>query len=205
MRTENRYKYWVALPLLALAWNELVFYGGRYLARGLPQLDMSLPLDERIPFLPWTVLIYIGCFVFWAVNYVICARLERPAALRFYLADFLMKGICLLSFVVLPAAMERPEVTGGGIWESAVRLLYSIDEPNNLFPSLHCAVSWLCWAGIRGERRVPAWYRHASLIMAFAVALSTLTVKQHVIVDTISGIILAEAMWQLAGAATPRR
>lgn len=103
------------MPLLALAWNELVFYGGRYLARGLPQLDMSLPLDERIPFLPWTVLIYIGCFVFWAVNYVICARLERPAALRFYLADFLMKGICLLSFVVLPAAMERPEVTGGGM------------------------------------------------------------------------------------------
>ena len=75
MRTENRYKYWVALPLLALAWNELVFYGGRYLARGLPQLDMALPLDERLPFLPWTGLLYTGCFVFWAVTYCLFAVL----------------------------------------------------------------------------------------------------------------------------------
>ena len=67
MRAENRYKYWYILPLAALAWNELVFYGGRFLARGLAHMEMTTALDGSIPLLPWTVPIYSGGFVFWAL------------------------------------------------------------------------------------------------------------------------------------------
>lgn len=199
MRAENRYKYWYILPLAALAWNELVFYGGRFLARGLAHMEMTTALDGSIPLLPWTVAIYFGCFVFWAACYLLYARRARAEALRFFAADFITKAVCLVFFIAMPTVMERPEVTGGGFWDAALRFLYRIDEPNNLFPSIHCAVSWLCWTGARGRGELPAWFRAAAFLMALAVSAATLTTKQHVIADVLSGIALAELSWYAAG------
>ena len=118
---------------------------------------------------------------------------------RFYLADALTKGVCLAFFLLLPTTMSRPEALGGDIWSAAVRLLYEIDEPTNLFPSIHCAVSWLCWAGLRGREDTPRGVRAAALAQAVLVAASTLTIKQHVLADAASGILLAELMWQVSG------
>lgn len=198
MKTE-RYRRAYLLPAAALAWNELVFYGGRLLARGLPHHDMTTALDRAVPLLPWTVSIYFGCFAFWALCYVLCARRSRGEALRFFAADFIIKAVCLVFFVALPTVMERPEHAGDGFWDAVLRFLYSIDEPNNLFPSIHCAVSWLCWDGMRGRRELPSAFRGFSLFMALAVCASTLTVKQHVIADVASGIALAELSWLAAG------
>ena len=77
--------------------------------------------------------------------------------------------------------------------------VYSVDTPDNLFPSLHCMISWLCWAGIRGDRDVSFRVRAAALLMALLVCVSTLTVRQHVIADVIAGIVLAEIAYLLAG------
>ena len=204
MRTDN-FRRWYLLPLGALLWNELVFYGGRLLARGLPHTDMTTALDRLIPQLPWTVAIYFGCFLFWALNYCLCARMERRRALAFFGADFLVKAVCLAFFLALPTQMSRPQPDGTGFWDAALRFLYLIDEPNNLFPSIHCAVSWLSWAGLRDRQELPAWYRSLSLLLALAVVFATLTTKQHVLADAAAGIALAEAAWQLALALSRRK
>lgn len=199
MLERDSFKRWYLLPLAALAWNELVFYGGRLLARGLPHIDMTTPLDEAIPFVPWTVAIYFGCFIFWAVSYIVCAKQERAEAARFYLADFIVKAVCLVFFVALPTQMSRPDVRGSGFWNDAMRFLYRIDEPNNLFPSIHCAVSWLAWAGVRGRKELPLLFRLTMLLTAVAVVAATLTTKQHLIPDAVSGIALAELSWLASG------
>ncbi len=65
-----------------------------------------------------------------------------------------------------------------------------------MFPSIHCLVSWLCYAGLRGRKDVPDWYRRVSLVLAVMVCISTLLTKQHVIADVFGGILLAEAcLW----------
>ena len=50
------------------------------------------------------------------------------------------------------------------------------------------AVSWLCWAGLRGREDTPRGVRAAALAQAVLVAASTLTIKQHVLADAASGI-----------------
>jgi membrane-associated phospholipid phosphatase len=57
----------------------------------------------------------------------------------------------------------------------------------------------MCYIGIRGQSRVPKGYRIFSCVMAFAVFISTLTTKQHVLVDVAAGVLLAEVCWQIAG------
>ena len=95
--------------------------------------------------------------------------------------------------------MERPIIGGNSLWDNALRFLYQIDAPDNLFPSIHCLVSWFSYLGVRGRKDIPQWYRTLSFVMALAVFISTLTTRQHVIVDVFGGVLLAEVCYWLAG------
>ena len=101
-------------------------------------------------------------------------------------------------FVLMPTTNVRPEVSGGDLASQLVVLLYQLDPPQNLFPSIHCLISWLCFAGVRSDRRIPLWYRGFNCVFALAVCASTLFLKQHVIPDVLSGILLAEFTYAVA-------
>ena len=78
-----------------------------------------------------------------------------------------------------------------------MRLLYEVDAADNLFPSIHCLTSWLCVIAVRGNEKIPKWYRAASVLIALSICVSTLTTKQHVIADGIAGVLLAEGSYFL--------
>lgn len=187
------------IAVAAFTFNNIVYGGSRMIAGDWEHHILTSTLDERIPFIPATLVIYFGCYLFWAVNYVIIAKLERERAYRFYFADFLSRIVCLAFFLLYPTTNIRPEVTGTGIWNEGMRFLYAVDAADNLFPSIHCLVSWFCYIGIRGSRKVPGWYQKFSLVYAVLVFISTLTTKQHVIIDVIGGVVIAELCLLFAG------
>lgn len=187
------------LPLLlALVFNTLVYNGSRLVTRSRVHHDLSCALDAGIPFVPWTVVIYLGCYLFWAVNYVIGCRGEEGAAYRFLSADFLAKAVCLVCFVLFPTTNVRPAILGNTIWHDLMRLVYRLDAADNLFPSIHCLTSWFCYIAVRRNTAVPGWYRRLSLAFAVLVFLSTLTTKQHVVLDVAGGALLAEWSYSFA-------
>ncbi len=87
--------------------------------------------------------------------------------------------------------MARPKVSDTGIFNYLIRFLYSVDIPDNLFPSIHCVVCTLFMIAVMGEKRIPRWYKVCSYIMGVLIMLSTLTTKQHAVVDLVFGIALA--------------
>lgn len=191
--------------VLALVSNQFVYQGSRLLIWDRVHYSLALPIDSAIPFLPWTIVIYFGCLLFWFFLYRLVAQLPREQADRFFCSNLLGKGICFLVFILFPTAITRPEVTGSSIWDTLIRFLYRVDSPDNLFPSLHCMVSWLCWAGVRGNRQVPLFWRFSTFTMAVLVCLSTLTTRQHVILDVFAGILLSEFCYRLANLPVLRR
>lgn len=188
----------------ALIWNVTVYFGTRLVAWSWPHHDITTTFDMRFPFMPWTIVIYIGSYLFWVVNYCICAVQDRQERHRFFCADWMAKIIALIIFLTFPTTNLRPEITGNGLWDVSMKLLYWVDRPDNLFPSLHCLVSWLCWIGVRKRKDVSVFYRYGSLLIAVAICLSTMTTKQHVLVDVIGGIALAEICYAAAGASKIR-
>ena len=74
-----------------------------------------------------------------------------------------------------------------------------MDKPANLLPSIHCMNSWFCYIAVRGRKDIPCWYRIFSFVFAWLIALSTVLIRQHVVVDIAAGFLLAEAMWQFYG------
>ena len=186
------------LPPAALLWNQLVYWGGAALAETRHHYQFSTALDRAIPLIPWTVCIYFGCYAFWALHYCLCAAVPLRAR-RFFTADFIAKGVCFVFFVGLPTTMARPAVQGLNVWESLVRALYILDAPVNLFPSIHCLDSWLSWRFLVQCKKVPLWYKWVNFVFSLLVCLSTVLVKQHVIVDIFAGIAVAELGLDPAG------
>ena len=191
-------RFWL-LPLMAVVWNQLVYGGGQFLTRNVPHLSLELGMDRVIPFLPWTVSIYLGCFLFCTVLYLLFAWQDRAFAYRFFCADLLAKGVCLLFFLLLPTTNLRPPVPGDTLWDHLMRFVYQVDPPSNLFPSIHCLVSWFCFIGARSCRRFPPCAVVFTGAAAVLICLSTLTTRQHVMADVMGGILLAEISWKAAG------
>lgn len=186
------------LPLfLSITFNSAVYYGARLLTAKRIHYDFTGVLDEQIPFLSWSVIIYLGCYLFWVVNYIIGCRQDEEKAFRFISADLFAKIICLLCFLICPTTNIRPFVAGDSIWDQLMRLLYRIDAADNLFPSIHCLTSWFCYIAVRKNEKVPQWYKLFSLLTVIGICISTLTTKQHVIPDVIAGVGLAQISYLL--------
>lgn len=186
------------VPLvLAVAFNMAVYGGARMLTGGWKHYNIESSFDRLIPFWPPSAAVYLGCYLFWCVNYVLIARGGKKEVCEFFAGDLLSRAVCFLCFCVFPTTNIRPEVAPEGFWSQVMHLIYTIDAADNLFPSIHCLVSWFCFIGLRGRRDIPDWYKAASCIMAVLVCISTLTTKQHVILDVIGGVLLAEICLRL--------
>ncbi len=190
--------YFLVSLFLMLLTNRLLFPLGHFLGGFFPHHDLSLPADALFPFLPWTILIYFGVFGWWFLVFLLVAQHDRPSADRFFCANLLAKGICLLIYIFFPTSLTRPELNGSSVWVLLLRLLYRVDTPDNLFPSIHCLLGWLCWIGVRGKKAYSLPCRVISFLLGVAVCLSTLTVRQHLLADVAAGILLAELCWLLA-------
>ncbi len=189
------------VPLLScFALNMLVYSGTMILCEDWHHYNLTTSFDEMVPLIPEWMYIYFGCYLFWVVNYIMVARIHRNEQEQFYrfvMTDMMSRLVCALFYIGFPTTNIRPEVTGDGFSVWMLTFLYGIDQPTNLFPSIHCLVSWLCYAGIRGSRKIPRWYRALSCVFALVVAASTQFTKQHYIADVFAGILLAELLFQI--------
>lgn len=191
-------KYSIKPLILCVIFNFTVYSGGRLLNKYNSFHNLTSYYDEMIPVVPAFVLIYFGSYLFWIVNYIVISNINKDHCYRFLMADLLGKLICGIIYIKFPTTNIRPDVTTSGLFMDMLRFLYNVDAADNLFPSIHCLVSWYCFAGLRNCKSIPVWYRYFSLFMAIMICISTVTTKQHVIIDVLGGIALAEATWQLS-------
>lgn len=157
--------------------------------------DLATPIDNAIPFLAWTVWIYLAGMPLIAAPLF---ALRSEAAFRRASLDC---AVILLAsfacFAVLPvsspglrdaAAMADP----GGVTTQAIRLVHALDPPGNLFPSLHVSLAALaCWSVAKA---LPRW-RLAFWAALAMVICSVTTTKQHLLIDVAGGLALAWAVY----------
>lgn len=189
-----------AIPTLIfiVLYNQFIYAGTQFLMKNAQHYNLTLELDKHVPFSSWWITIYLGCYAFWVINYVLIAKCGKEKWYRFLTADLIAKTICGVIFIVLPTTIVRPEILGNSIFDKVTKVIYGLDMPTNLFPSIHCLASWLCYIGIRNVKSVSKAYRVFSCIFALLVCASTQFVKQHYIVDVITGIAIAEIAMYIA-------
>lgn len=182
--------------ILLLFLNLLVHFLTYLLPRILPIAytyhDMTSVLDERTPFFSPMVVIYLGAFFQWALYWILLSREEEELRGTLLAGEWISKFICMVIFILYPTTLARPAITGTGIFDRLTALVYLVDEPNNLLPSVHCLMSWLCIRGAFRFKTVPNWYKPVTVIFSVLVFFSLIMVRQHVWIDVPTAILAAE-------------
>ena len=163
----------------------------RFLTEGRSFYDASFFLDEKIPFLPIFIWIYVLAYLQWFIGYFAVMRSNETTCKTYFGAEFIGKLTCVLIFALIPTTMVRPELSGSGLTNDLMQWMYSIDSPDNLFPSIHCMESWLVARGLM-ETKAPRAAKILMWVFSILVFMSVVFVKQHVVIDIAGGIAVAE-------------
>ncbi len=201
IKDKKNFLYAFVSMVFTIITNQLVYQGTKIVSLRMKAWDISTPLDHTFKTIPWTISIYVGCFIFWAVCYCsIALQDDRQKSERFFSAILLSRLFIAIIFLTFPTTANlRVELTGHSFWDWATRFIYSADSPAvNYFPSMHCMASWFCYIGVRGKKEFPLWWRILTLLAAIAVFISTITTRQHVLVDIPGGIVFAELSYALS-------
>jgi membrane-associated phospholipid phosphatase len=157
--------------------------------------ELATSLDGRIPFIARSVWVYLWVFPasLLPLFLVRCPRLFRRAMLSYGIAIV----VSLAVFAAMPVTsiglrMDRStlDVTHASPW--AVSVLYAVDPPLNLFPSLHLSIAMLASLAAGKARRS---YGAAAFVGVVLVAASICTVKQHFVLDGLGGAALAAVIY----------
>lgn len=151
------------------------------------EVDLLLPLDTAIPYWPWSVSIYFTLYVMYLAAALTLDAHRYSVMLLSILGMTLFSFICFILFTS-HYPRPHPDQWSHSLWKPVIDLMVFIDPPGNTCPSLHVSTSlyvgWKLKEGPKGK----FW-----LVWGLLVSLSTLTLKQHFVLDWVCGAFLVIA------------
>jgi membrane-associated phospholipid phosphatase len=153
--------------------------------------ELRLAVDARIPFVAETIWIYLWLFpaALLPLFLIRCRGLFRRTIAAYAiviaasLAVFAAYPVTSRELRADPSLLELDRVSP---W--VVSVLYRLDPPYNLFPSLHLSVAALAALSAWKASRA---YGAAVAVGVVLIAVSICTVKQHFVLDGVGGLALA--------------
>ena len=153
--------------------------------------SLATPIDSHIPYLK----IFIIPYIIWYAFIFLCL-------FYFYLKDKKTYFISLFSLVVgelicyviyyfFQTTTPRPVVDGTDFLSTLIRTIYSNDEPYNCFPSIHVLTTSVVMVGLLKSSFRNFINVFFVTVTGILIILSTLYIKQHVVLDVVSGLGLA--------------
>ncbi len=143
-------------------------------------------LDKLFPFVPEMIYLYIS-YYFIVVLSVFFIKTEE----EFNRIMISILGTLFLTypfFYFIPAYYRFPVFETHTFTTKLLQWCYNADIPNNTFPSLHVGLSFTMAYGINHyNKKIGKLY----IGWAILIALSTIMVRKHFLIDTLGGIIIA--------------
>ncbi len=206
-----RISYWCGnIILMFIVFFYLLFQIGYHWVGQLHPIDTGISLDflfdgldDVIPYIPVTVVFYLFMFLpfgFFTMIYVAFFKYRMGYGLGWSL--IFINAISLVFYAVLPVSVYGyhqyvlAQPTDGDFFAVLMKeYVESLVTPFNCFPSLHVAVTGMCFYTLfryskvnpsRTSRTVAA----ISFVITAGITLSTLLLRQHYIIDVIASILL---------------
>tara|TARA_R100000008_G_scaffold34486_1_gene19502 strand:- start:4042 stop:4416 length:375 start_codon:yes stop_codon:yes gene_type:complete len=91
--------------------------------------------------------------------------------------------------ISFPVFYPREDFLVFNAHEYLLHLTQQLDAASNTFPSGHVAFSWLMYFAARQTKMAREWptVSYVFMLWAIGISLSTLVIKQHFVVDVLSG------------------
>lgn len=192
---------YVIIPLLTVfSFQSLIYFGTKLINSNMEHHSLITVIDEHTPIIPSFSIIYLACYLFWVFNYALTGRCGKQYFYNFVTNIFIGYLISGFIFCVFPTYIDRPSLDAipNTLGKLGMVYVYNTDTPVNLFPSMHCQISWYCYLAVRNQKCIYKWYQYASLLITLLVCISTVVIKQHYFVDILAGIAIAEFTYRIS-------
>lgn len=162
---------------------------------------IHIAIDDFIPFVEYFIVPYMMWFPF-VISVALClAYINKSESIKLTL--FLgigMTAFLIISYLYPNGQQLRPDVfPRDNIFTDMVRLLYSVDTPTNVFPSVHVyntiGIQTAIYSTPELSRNKPLLY--GTSVLSALIILSTVFIKQHSVVDLIGAFVLAGVVHHL--------
>lgn len=205
-KKENRVKlYGVIIGLVSLALQHGIYLFAHGVATligippFLPKIDV---IDNAFIVTPIFIVPYVWAYAYWAMGPMAVSKCSASHFKNFMAAYLFSCVVGAIILIFAPTYMDRVAEglyeTGDGFFDKLMQFWYSLDGSEmayNLLPSFHCINSTICYLGVMGRKEIPLWYRIYSLVLTLLIFLATMFVKQHYILDVISGALIAVVVY----------
>jgi len=144
---------------------------------------VMIGLDDKIPLIPLFVLFYFSLYILIFLPFIL--NKDVKDVLKVYTVILL---ISFIVFIVFPTEIIRP-ILGNSFFENILRIFWDFLPPHSAFPSMHVSLGLAAVYFLKDKLNkivLFSWF--------FFVLLSTLFLKQHYILDIVSGLLLASVV-----------
>ncbi len=162
-------------------------------ARTLPERTVHFALDYQIPFCEYFIIPYCAWYFLLIGVGLYTLIKDKQSFIKYMLFMIIGYSVCLFTYWVYPIAQDlRPEVfPRENICTQLTGLIYSMDPPFNILPSMHVVGSFMCAAAVANCPTV----KHIGTkiwvsLLAALISISTVFVKQHSVLDTAAALAL---------------
>lgn len=197
---EKLYLLWLLFWPFQIIWYALLNNNAREMPRFF---TVHCFIDDFIPFIPVFVIFYYLWYAYMVAGVAYFAFFEKESYRR--LAVFLYTEImlCLMFCTIFPNGHDfRPAITGQeGFFQYLVSIIYNTDSNCvNIMPSMHVmnAVGITIAAGRSPSLSKFRWLKPVCWIFTVLVALSTVFIKQHSILDVIVAAVICVPVYLMA-------
>ncbi|MFC0301993.1 phosphatase PAP2 family protein [Virgibacillus soli] len=178
----------LVFPILGIVYNYI---------NDLPSkaTNIAIPIDDYIPFVPifvipyilWYAFVFCYLIYFWYKN----TRVYIHSIVTIVIAEI----ICFLCYIFFQTTVTRPELVGNGFFFDLVRNIYANDAPLNCFPSIHVLTTFMIMIGSIHIKKKHILNTIFIQTMGLSIILSTVLIKQHVILDVIASILIVSVIY----------
>ncbi|NQX70906.1 phosphatase PAP2 family protein [Paenibacillus alba] len=175
------------IPLVGLIYVHLNQATGR-------AYSLVTDLDRQIPFIKGFIVPYLLWYGFLLVGFLYLAYKDRRRYFFTILEFVVGLLLCYGVYAIYQTTIPRPELTATDWLLRMVEWVYRTDQPFNCFPSTHVLTSYLMMRAYLRSKSIRVGYKIAISSMSVLIIISTLFVKQHVLLDLVGAVLVAEGV-----------
>lgn len=159
---------------------------------------LSSNFDNKIPFVPGFIYFYVSWYLMLLFFPYLLYKKNKNVFKKYMLSMIIANVIAGFIYFFYPTTMARVNVSGNTLSCVITKIVYFLDTPIcNCLPSMHCILCFFYIFYIKDIKNISLLKKIMIILWSILIILSTLFVKQHVIIDVISAFIISSVIYIL--------
>lgn len=154
-------------------------------------------LDNFIPLLKIFVIPYLGWYLYVLVILIFLCVKDRRVYYNTIITINASLLIASLIYYSFQTTVPRPTLEDQDLLTQLVLWVYGHDQPYNCFPSTHVITTYIMMNGLAHSSAKTIFNQIIVYNFGILIILSTLFMKQHVILDVIGSILLVNIVFSI--------